>query len=103
MSIYEYDEELHMKTLHDEGYEDGFCDGFNNGFNEGELSKLITQICRKLKKHKSPDAIADELEENLDTIKYICQVAASFAPGYDVGEIMKHKSLQIIKRQNEDK
>ena len=94
MSIYEYDEELHKQTLHDEGYEDGFNDGFNNGFNDGfsngESSALIKQICRKLKKNKTPETIADELEEDLATVKHICEVAEPLAPEYDVKEIIKH-------------
>lgn len=81
MSIYEYDEELHKKTLHDEGYEDGF--------NDGESTKLLKLICRKLQKNKTPDTIAEELEDDLDTIRHICDVAKSFAPEYDVNEIMK--------------
>ncbi len=81
MSIYEYDEELHKKTLHDEGYEDGV--------NDGGLLKLIEQTCRKLRKDKSPEIIADELEEDIDTVNYICDVAKSFAPEYDEKEIMK--------------
>lgn len=89
MSIYEYDEELHKQTLHDEGYEDGFSDGFNNGFNDGESANLIKLICRKLKKNKTPETIADELEEDLNTVKHICEVAESFAPEYDVKEILK--------------
>ena len=97
MSIYEYDEELHKKTLHDEGYEDGFHDGFHNGFsdgfndgvNNGELSKLIKLICRKLQKNKTPAAIADELEEVFDTVNHICEVAKTFAPEYDVKKIIK--------------
>ena len=89
MSIYEYDEELHKQTLHDEGYEDGFSDGFNNGLNDGESRKLIKQICRKLKKNKTPETIADELEEDLATVKHICEVAENFAPEYDAKEILK--------------
>ena len=85
MSIYEYDEELHKKTLHDEGYEDGF----NDGFNDGESTKLIEQICRKLRKNKAPVTIANELEEDLNTIQHICDVAKSFAPEYDANEILK--------------
>ena len=81
MSIYEYDEELHKQTLHDEGYEDGF--------HNGELSKLIKQICRKLQKDKSPETIADELEEDYNTVKHICDVAKTFAPEYDAKEILK--------------
>ena len=77
MTIYEYDEELHKKTLHDEGYEDG------------KIAKLIEQICRKLKKNKSPEMIADELEEDLAVVEHICEVAETFAPEYDVEEIIK--------------
>ena len=35
MSIFEYDEELHKKTLRAEGYEDGFKEGFDSGHKEG--------------------------------------------------------------------
>ena len=89
MSIYEYDEELHNKTLHDEGYEDGFNDGVNNGLSDGELRKLIKLICRKLRKNKSLEIIADELEEDIDIVRHICDAAKIFAPEYDEEEIMK--------------
>lgn len=85
MSIYEYDEELHKKTLHDEGYEDGF----SNGVDYGELKNLIKLTCRKLRKNKSPEIIADELEEDFDIVKPICDVASSFAPEYDEKGIME--------------
>ncbi len=35
MSIYEYDEELHMKTTREEGYEDGYASGKVDGYNSG--------------------------------------------------------------------
>ena len=35
MSIFEYDEELHKKTLLSEGYEDGYVDGHKEGLKEG--------------------------------------------------------------------
>ena len=85
MSIYEYDEELHKKTLHDEGYEDGFSDGFS----DGKLTNLTELICHKLKKNKTPELIADELEQDLETINRICSIAASYAPEYDVSKIVK--------------
>ena len=81
MTIYEYDEELHKKTLHDEGYEDGYSDG--------EKAKLINQICRKLQKNKTSETIAEELEEDLSVVKHICEVAEKFAPDFDEREIMK--------------
>ena len=40
MSIYEYDEELHFKTLHDEGYESGYAEGHKSGFSEGHEEGL---------------------------------------------------------------
>ena len=52
VSIYEYDEELHFKTLRDEGYESGYAEGHESVFSEGyevgleqgesRLSKLCT-------------------------------------------------------------
>ena len=90
MTIFEYDEEQHKQTLLSEGYEDGFNDGFSNG----NLSTLITQICRKLKKGKSPEIIADDLEEDFDVIQHLCSIAKNYAPDYDVKEIVK-KATQI--------
>ena len=84
MTIFEYDEEQHKQTLLSEGYEDGF----NDGFGDGDLSRLITLICRKLKKGKSPEIIADELEEDLNVIQDLCDIAKNYAPDYDVKEIV---------------
>ena len=78
MSIFEYDEELHAKFLREEGYEDG------------ELSHLVKQVCRNLAKNKTPDIIAEDLEEDPETINRICQMAALYAPGYDVKAIVEH-------------
>ena len=89
MTIFEYDEELHKKTLHDEGYEDGFDDGFDSGFDSGKCSTITEKICRKLEKNKSPEIIADELEEDLDTVNHICDVAKAYAPNYDVKKIVE--------------
>ena len=38
VSIYEYDEELHFKTLREEGYESGYAEGCESGFTEGRES-----------------------------------------------------------------
>ena len=89
MTLYEYDEELHKQTIRKESYEDGFDDGFDDGQHNGELIKLTTQICRKLQKNKSPEMIADELEEDLDTIQHICDIATDFAPDYNVAKIVE--------------
>ena len=75
MSIFEYDEELHFRTLREEGRE------------EGQILKLITQICRKLSKNKLPETIAEELEEDLSFVETVCEVAKQFAPEYNAEEI----------------
>ena len=89
MTIFEYDEEQHKQTLLEEGYEDGFNAGFNDGYNNGKITSLTTQICRKLKKGKSPETIADELEEDLSIIQALCDVANHYAPDYDIQKIVK--------------
>ena len=57
---------------------------------EGVHEKLISQICRKLAKNKPVETIADELEEDdVESIRHICEVAAKYAPEYDVEKIYK--------------
>ena len=36
MSIYEYDEQLHFKTLYEEGHEAGLAEGHKAGLKQGE-------------------------------------------------------------------
>lgn len=104
MTLYEYDEELHKQTIRKESYEDGFNNGFNNGFDngfndgfgDGELTNLTKQVCRKLQKNKSPETIAEELEEDIDTIQYICAIAKDFAPDYDVAKIFEQYKKSLL-------
>ena len=39
---------------------------------EGEIIRLIKQVCKKLEKHKTESQIAEELEEDGDTVTKIC-------------------------------
>ena len=66
--------------------------GIKHGISEGYERKLIEQICKKLVKGKSPETIADELEEDLSSVIAICDVAALFAPDYNIDEI--HRELK---------
>lgn len=79
MSIFEYDEEKHMKYLRQEGFEEGY----GKGYGKGEEMKLIAQVCRKLQKNKTAEQISGELEEPLDVVEKICEVARKCAPEYD--------------------
>ncbi|MCM1209528.1 MAG: hypothetical protein NC309_11450, partial [Ruminococcus sp.] len=86
-SIFEYDAELHMKMEREEAFEDGRAEGIEQGVEQGKTKKLITQICRKKQKSKSPEVIAEELEEDFEQVKRIYDIADRFAPEYDVEKI----------------
>ena len=63
--------------------------GIQKGKEEGENRKLIEQICKKLKKNKSVECIAEELEESPENIQQICTIAAAYAPDYDCDKICR--------------
>ncbi|MDO4328956.1 MAG: hypothetical protein Q4C66_06430 [Lachnospiraceae bacterium] len=87
-------------------YEEGqkMCDALRELFADeliereaaGESKKLILMICKKLRKGKTPETIADDLEEDLSTVSEICQVARNFAPDYNCGSI--YEELQKRKK-----
>ena len=101
MSIFEFDQELHNRTLYEEGREDGEKSGFKkgeeSGIHKGYFIKLISLISCKLQKGKSPEQIAEELEEDIDLVREICECAAPFAPEYDAGKICE---MMIEKEAN---
>ena len=55
-------------------------EGREEGRKEGADFKLLDLVIKKLHKNKSPEVIADELEENEDTIRHLW----SFAPDYNL-------------------
>ena len=62
MSIYEYDQEKHMRQEREAAWEDGVEDG--------REQLLQEQIRKKLAKGKSITEIADALEETEDMIRH---------------------------------
>ncbi len=85
MSVYEYDEEGTIQVIKEEEY------GF--GLADGQILNLISQTIKKVLKNKSPEIIADELEEDIDTVMPIYNAVLAAAPEYD-----KNKILTDIKR-----
>ena len=83
MLLTEYDEKKHMKAIRKEGYEDGLEEGIQKGIEKGieqgieqGIEKGIEQkleelILKKITKGKSIDVIAEELEEDLETVRAI--------------------------------
>ena len=57
------------------------------GLEQGLEQKLISLVCKKLAKGKTPDEIADALEEPKEHIEQICAVARKFAPEYETDRI----------------
>lgn len=65
--------------IRDEGLEEGLAKG-------AEL-KLIQLVSKKLRKGKSAEEIADELEERMEEIERIVHAARECAPDYNCEEI----------------
>ena len=67
MVLYSFDKELYEKDLKQTAYEEGE----KIGMQTGEQNKLISQVQKKLAKGQSAEKIAEELEENVETIQDI--------------------------------
>ncbi|WP_051204420.1 hypothetical protein [Butyrivibrio sp. VCD2006] len=60
---------------------------FKQGLEQGEDRKLVKQICKKLTKGKDVKTIADELDEDIELVSGICDVAKDYAPEYDADKV----------------
>ena len=87
MSVLEFNLERQLMFARKEGREEGREEGMQAGIKTGSDQKLISLICRKLKKDKTPECIAEELEEELELVEKICKAAEKFAPEYDEAKI----------------
>lgn len=83
-------EEINMCQAIEEIYEDGK----ESGREEGGMLKLIAMIARKLTKGKTPEQIAEELEEDREEVEAICRAARQYAPEYDCRSIYESLKLQ---------
>lgn len=81
----------------DDEEENGMCraieeliaDGRAEGKIEGKIETKIEQICKKLRKNKTAEVIADELEEDLSFVQKVVDIAAVFAPEFLVEDVYK--------------
>ena len=87
MSIYEYDEEKHLRMEREdamaegiargkaegkaEGIAEGMAKGKAEGVSVGRKELLLEQVKKKLARDKSVEVIAEELEEDVSTIQKI--------------------------------
>ena len=88
------EEERNVCRALQEFYDDGIAEGEA----KGEAKTLIELICRKIAKGKELSQIADELEDDEDSIREIYDAALGFAPDFDVEKI--YNSLYGKKKED---
>ena len=62
---------------------------FEDGMEQGRVQMLVNQVCSKLKKGKTPEEIADALEEPIKNIQKICRIAEQYAPEYPAEKVCR--------------
>ena len=88
--IYERDlREEGKEEGREEGKEEGREEGKEEGREEGETLKLISLVCKKLRKAKKPEVIAEELEEDVSVINRICEAAKGCGEEYSTKRIFE--------------
>ncbi len=84
MSIFEYDQEKHMKQEREAAWEEGHREGHRSGVAEGvllgEKQLLWNQIRKKMEKGKSLTEIAEELEETEEHIRVLIEKRKDLIP-----------------------
>lgn len=85
VSIYDYDEEKVRKTL----VEEAVKEAVEETKREDRQLNMINLIIKKVKKEKTLETIASELEENVEDIRLLYDTVKEASPEYDVDKIMK--------------
>lgn len=89
MCLTEYNEVETMEMFRKEALTEGLETGRAEGQKQGRLKLKISLICKKLKKHKTVEEIAEDLEESIDEVSKICKIAEKYAPQYDEQAILQ--------------
>lgn len=85
----EDEKEMATEAARAEGLEQGLEQGQKLGLEQGQLKTIISQVCKKLAKNLSYEEIADQLEENVDKVTHIGEIAKKVTPKYDVDKILE--------------
>lgn len=96
MKIQKYLREMH--TMYLKSYMDSaaFEEHIRNeGIYQGKNIKLIEQVCQKLRKEKTLEQIADELEEALEIVERICKTVDKCGLEADAMEIYEEIQKRI--------
>ena len=87
MTHLDYTWEKREQMIRKEEFEDGVAEGLERGIEQGRVQILAELVCSKLKKGKTPEEIADALEEPVENIQKICRIAEQYDPEYPVEEV----------------
>ena len=82
-------EEIGMKRGEEIGMKRGEEIGMKRGEEIGKMNSLIELICKKLRKGKKLEEIAEDLEDNVTAIQEIYEVAEKFAPEYNTEMVLE--------------
>ena len=77
------------KVVLQDAREEGFEEGVEQGIEQGIEQNIISMICKKLIKGKDAMTIANEIEEPVERVSKICNIASQYLPNYDVRKIME--------------
>ena len=72
-----------------QGIAQGMAQGMAQGITQGRTIAELQMISRKLKKNKSVEQIAEELEIDTNYVNELCDRLKPFAPDYDIDKIKK--------------
>ena len=101
MTHLDYTWEKREQMIRKEEFEDGVAEGMERGIaqgmergiergvEQGRVQILAEQVCCKLKKGKTPEEIADALEEPIENIRKICRIAERYAPEYSAEDVCR--------------
>lgn len=85
-------EEIGVKYM--QAWEEKYCE-HQEGREKGRIETLINLVCKKWNKGFTFPEIADLLEEKESVIQEICDIAARYAPEYDI-ERITDEYLEIV-------
>lgn len=73
----------------EEGRQEGLQEGLQEGRKEGELRAITSLVCKKLAKGQTYEQIAEMLEEDMEMISKIGDIAKNTEPPYDVDKVLE--------------
>ena len=76
-----------MALAKQEARAEGLEEGREKGREEGRERSFIELICKKIRKNKTVEQIADELEADVTVVQSIYSIALLYAPGYEEDKV----------------